>query len=834
MVFMSSSVLPWTSLLEAWLKQQPNEYQIIKRFFDLLYNEAEQFVRVNLVAKIDLLEIMYIRQMLSVLDGLLVDVRPSHSQHLERLFLFAMMWSIGAVLELDDRAKFELFVITHPSKLNWPKLKSGDTIFDYFVDNNGSWMHWSNKVESFIYPKDVVLDYSSILIPNVDNTRTAFLIDTIAKQKRPVLLIGEQGTAKTVMTKRYMLSFDKTQHLFKSINFSSATSPNFFQKTIESYVEKRAGLSYGPPLQCKLTVFIDDINMPVVNEWGDQITNELTRQLIEQSGFYSLERPGDFLTMLDLQYLAAMIHPGGGRNDIPSRLKQKFCIFNCTLPSNQSMDKIFTSIAEGYFCDTRFNAEIVNFVSQLVPLTRVLWQKTKIKMLPTPAKFHYVFNLRDLSRIWQGILTIKGGECQNARTIMKLWRHECMRVISDRFTTYEDKQWFDQKMGQTVKEDFTQLHSHYDPVETYFVDFLREVPEPADGDEEVILVAPKIYEEIPSFEFATDRANVFLAKFKEIMRGYKLDLVFFHDCLVHIIIISRIIRMPGGNALLVGVGGAGKQSVSRLASFIAEYRFHQIELTKTYGTTSLLDDIKLLYRAAGIENKGVTFIFTENEIKDEAFLEYINNILSTGEIANLFSKDEMDELIEKIEPSIKTSAPDIEPTRDNCYDFFLNRCKQNLHVVLCFSPIGEKFRNRALKFPGLISGCTIDWYQRWPDDAQIAVAKHYLSDYFIDCTPQVKASVIQMMNFIQNHIFDLCTEYYERYRRQSYVTPKILLSFLQNYMALYKEKYGNVNALSKRMQVGIAKMIEAGESVGLLKEELVQKVIGGRKMKICF
>jgi dynein heavy chain len=123
------------------------------------------------------------------------------------------------------------------------------------------------------------------------------------------------------MIDNYTKSYNPDVQLSRTINFSFATTPYQFQKTIESYLEKRVGTTCGPVGGKRMTIFIDDINLPEISEWGDQVTNEIVRQTIEMKGFYSLEKPGDFVHIVELQIIAAMIHPGAGRNDIPSRLK---------------------------------------------------------------------------------------------------------------------------------------------------------------------------------------------------------------------------------------------------------------------------------------------------------------------------------------------------------------------------------------------------------------------------------------------------------------------------------------------------------------------------------
>jgi len=116
----------------------------------------------------------------------------------------------------------------------------------------------------------------------------------------------------------------------------------------------------------------------------------------------------------------------------------------------------------------------------------------------------------------------------------------------------------------------------------------------------------------------------------------KMNLVFFNECIEHVLRISRILRSPRGSAMLIGVGGSGKQSLTRLASYMLNSKTVNIEVVKGYNRDSFREFIKLIMRASGIDGKQQTFLFTDTQIIYESFLEDINNILNSGEVPNLW------------------------------------------------------------------------------------------------------------------------------------------------------------------------------------------------------
>lgn len=127
-----------------------------------------------------------------------------------------------------------------------------------------------------------------------------------------------------------------------------------------------------------------------------------------------------------------------------------------------------------------------------------------------------------------------------------------------------------------------------------------------------------------------------------------MNLVLFEDAMAHVCRINRILELPRGNALLVGVGGSGKQSLARLSAFISSLEPFQVQLKSGYGVANLRDDLANLYLKVGLKNVGVMFLMTDSQLSDEKFLVLINDMLASGQIPDMFADDEVDHIIQNI------------------------------------------------------------------------------------------------------------------------------------------------------------------------------------------
>jgi dynein heavy chain len=784
-------------------------------------------------------------QVLKLLNGLVCPFLSSKNcnksnleEDFEKMVLFSLLWGIAGVYEQKDRLDFQELLRTLEPNAPLPSIGHNESLFDYKLKISDRGVDW-RLIELPHWKPPTEFAFSQILMPTIDSTRASILIDLIAKQNkgvmsnRSVLIVGGSGTAKTSSVLMYSNKFNSKNMLFHRINFSSATQPCHFQTSIESVCDTKIRKGFGPKDGKMMTVFIDDFSMPEKNKWGDQITLEIVRQLMEDSGFYRLEKNerGNFKFIENLQYIAAMNHPLGGRNNIPNRIKKYFYIFNQTLPSR--IDIIYNPILAQIFKPSLFSAETNLVIESISTATIKLWDVVKNSLLPSPSKFHYVFNLRDVSRIFKGMCCIKPSvindrphfnEISPELYLVALWRNECERVFVDKLINKKDKETTINFINEISLECFPQLEKGINEVlmrkKIMFCDFLNENPDLEDDDFELEEIE-KVYEGIADMKKLRSLCMGLLKVYNRQYPQRKMDLVLFDDALYHLIKISRIIQMPRSSALLVGVGGSGKQSLTRLAANIGKHQLSQITLTKTYNENNLKEDIKNLFDIAGHRGKKITFIMTDAEVKNENFLEYINMVLSTGEIPGLIPKDEKEIWMGDCRTDfVKKFKDNKEPSHLEVYNFFLNRLKDNLHIVLCFSPVGVHFRERSRKFPAIFNECCINWFLPWPKEAMMNVADQYLKDFTLEATKEVHKELSQWMADIHLGINETCNLYLTKMRRYVFVTPKSFLSFLKAYKKLYKEKYSELDEAEKNFKVGLQKIADAKDKIETLEKHL--------------
>ena len=854
-IYVSETDLDWSPTVEGWVRKQPPSQQTLLRALFMKYMGAStptdpghcfDYLNRNMHQVMSTSRVGVTQALCDLYNGLTagknaIDISIDTEARMERIWLYCLCWTVGGLLEADGRHKFDAFIrnIDKNSTI-MPKCNEGETIYEYYVyGETGNWVLW--RPPKWQYPVgQEKLDFSNLLVPTMDSTRACYNCMHVHKQKKAICMVGGEGTAKTSTALMFFRTLDPADMLVKRVNFSSATTPFMCQSAIEVELEKRGGRNFGPPGGKAMTIFMDDLSMPEINAWGDQPTLEMVRLIVEFGGFCFLDKDkrGDFKVCEDLQFMAAMQHPGGGKNDIPNRLKRSFFIFNMVLPSITSINDIYGQMLNGRFPANRVSADTLKVVQVLTATTISLWKTVKDKLLPTPTKFHYIFNLRELSRVFQGILltpseTVRTGgfRCEQkiapfhggGATLLRIWKHECARVFSDKLTNLKDQATYSDFMDQHVREAFGTEMLELCKEPFFMVNFLR--PEVFDADGSILEDAPKLYEPGGTLEEIRPKVQTFLEKYNTEFPAKKMELVLFNDALEHLLRINRLMEMPRGSGLLVGVGGSGKQSLTRLSSFISKSINFQITLTKQYNKNSFLEDMQELYKSAGHLRKPTTFLFTESEIKDEVFLEYINSVLLTGDIPGLFAKDEIMNITADLRNAFSKERIGMDESQDNLKQYFIDKVRDNLHLIICMSPMNPKFAVRARKFPGIVSCPTIDWFLPWPADALVALSKAFIQGFHVECTPEVKVGLMTHMGMVHSMVTEVCEEYHTKMRRRVFQTPKSYLSFIQNFTVLYSGKIAELKVKEGRVNLGLSKLIQGAQDVEDMKKVLAEEQI---------
>ncbi|CAK1600591.1 unnamed protein product [Parnassius mnemosyne] len=729
-------------------------------------------------------------------------------------FLFALVWSVCATLEEESRRRLDNWIREHEGVF---PLK--DTVYDYYLDERlREFRPWEDRLpDNWRYNPS--LGFHNILVPTVEFIRIQILSLDLLKAGHGVLIGGPTGTGKTFLIQGTLAQLDPERYSSQVINMSAQTTAANVQDMIEARLEKRTKGNYVPAGGKKMIAFMDDINMPVKDEYGSQPPLELVRLWLDYG--YWFDRQKQWRKNVKGMVVCGAAGPAGGaRSALPARLLSSFHAFFLPAPTHQQLTNIFGTMLAQHLAD--FDEETKTVGKVVLLATIDLFHNIVAKLLPTPSKMHYLFNLRDISKIFQGLLR-SNKDYQNTKPrFLRLWIHECFRVFCDRLTEEKDRDWFMNQMGEMLGKHFELTFHALCPSKSppIFGHFLNPY---------------EVYDDMNDPEALRKYVANQLEEYNSSPGVVKMDLVLFKDAIEHVCRIARVISQPRGNMLCVGIGGSGRQSLTRLASYICECNSFQVVVTKTYGVKDFREDLKVMYTSCGVDTKKTTFIFNDTQIVEESFTEIMNNLLSSGEITNLYKPDEFEDIKQALEKPMKSA--NILQTAESVYLFLVDRVRANMRIVLCFSPIGEEFRNRIRQYPALINATTTNWFLEWPREALLEVAFKFLEgvELLASITGQrvrrkesvvesreelVRGAVARTMSLLHASVARRCLRMWREMRRANHVTPTNYLELVSGYKRMLKNKRAEVALQANKLRNGLGKVEETTKLVGQMSEEL--------------
>ncbi|KAM5165175.1 dynein axonemal heavy chain 5-like [Mantella aurantiaca] len=727
-LYIEGDALGWKPLSKIWLdgrNQQENAvlskafYRTLDPVFNLILHDTKPIVPVT--------EVGLFRSCTNLLAVMLNDKAQSigGQLHIERLFVFCLIWSVGILFETPERKKFSELLKVYTSVL--PDDDQEISVFDYYLDESGEWDTWQSRLQDITYVGNTDI-MGEVFIETQDTIIVRTFLEYASMGSQHVLLTGPLGCGKTALMNDFISTQDRARTLLKRMVFSGSSKAKELQELLEQNVVHRQGFIYGARDGKTLHLFIDDLNLPTPDDNGVQSCNELLRMILDDKVLVRLNKPFEWQMLEGLLVRAVMALPQYSNNTqrtAAQRLLRHFSIFHLPNIKGSQLQQVIFSILEANMGDKDGLSLQEDLQLSLVHASCHLLESVKKVLVPssTPGRQHYRFSLLEITKVFQSLRRLSHEDREDRSTVVTYWQHEVHRVIRDKLCRHADINWFDSEMANTIKEYFPDISAS--SLQRIFTTFPLEMKFSHQTNKDnkgvkVLLQSIAKLDDVQSFLKTT------VQHYNEELGHQKLHFELSENVVLQIIRLHRVLSSEkGGNALLVGCIGSHLSTLVKLALYVANIPLHAVD---TSGRNNFISSLKSIIQISAVEGKPTAILLTADELVTDSCLDAINSLLVCGEYESLFTTEEMNDLLQVLSPALRRKHPHLgyDPAK-----YFISQVKSYLRIMVCIPPYHELLETASGKYPGFLSGCQLIWIDSWSQDAVNREAKHYIMQHRI-------------------------------------------------------------------------------------------------------
>ncbi|XP_066569884.1 dynein axonemal heavy chain 8 [Amia ocellicauda] len=750
MLYLDNNITGWRPLAETWLAQRNElENHVLSRAFNNTLDPIFNFVLHDIKGPIPLTEVGLFQTTTSLLQAMLNDKAQSLGGplHIERLFLFCLIWIAGGLIKGPEKKKFSDILKTHTSNL--PDYDDEVSVFDFYVDESGEWDPWQSRMsqQSSDRPANGL---GEVFVETIDTLAVRTLMDYADMASQNVLLVGSAGCGKTALVNDFFNTQDKPNVLMKRIIFSGSSKAKTLQQLLEQSIVHREGFIFGAKEGKTLQMFIDDVNLP-----ENECCSELLRQVLDDKVLLKLTKPFERRQIEGLVVQATMsLSPHLKANAISQRLLRHFAVLYLPAPEGSRLRHIiFTTLQENMAKNDVQQLE-KHLHSALVSTSCSLLESIKTTLRPSDVwgRQHYLFSLREMIRAFECLSILTDRQRKDADLVLSLWQHEIRHIVGDRLCRHADLNWFQQQLRNTIEQNFPNSHSK-DLNHCYVTFPLDETVTRQFGDTPEKGVKVQL-QQVKGLQEVKSCLQAYVHQYNKQLGSDALDIQLSENTVAHVVRVHRVLAYRhSGNLVVVGSPGSHLRTLLKLALSVSRIPVIPMDASQP---AHFYSSLKSAVRLAASEGRTAAVVLTARELKDDSYLDAVNSILISGDYTPLFSPGETRDLLQVLNPTLQQN-PTL--TRDPV-QYLASTVKANLHVIVCLPPNHSLLRTSSVKYPGFLSGCHMIWLCDWTPEAILHEAEHYTSECNVigNLSEETRMQVASVMASIHHQILANCEQ----------------------------------------------------------------------------